>query len=93
MTEETRITVRLPEEVSREIADRASQDRRSLNSEIVWILERWLEGAQALRLDDLFWIRQHGDGNPELAERIARVFGWTFPDVRLQARNRPNDSK
>ena len=39
MPDEVRLTVRIPRELHGQITALADEDRRSLNSEIVWLLE------------------------------------------------------
>ena len=57
---------------------------------MVWILERWLDAVETLSLEHLYWIRQHGDGNPERAEKIAQLFGWLVP-ARQEPKTRPTE--
>ncbi|MFF9507365.1 Arc family DNA-binding protein [Streptomyces sp. NPDC014724] len=45
MDEQTRITLRLPTDLHTRLADHAKRDRRSLNSEIVHLLEVALGAA------------------------------------------------
>jgi predicted HicB family RNase H-like nuclease len=40
MEHEVRLTVRLPAELHRRVVELARRDRRSLNGELVWLLER-----------------------------------------------------
>lgn len=53
MEETTRITLRLPADLHARLSDHARHERRSLNSEIVYLLEVALEGAgmDAVSLD------------------------------------------
>ncbi|GAB3735255.1 Arc family DNA-binding protein [Nocardiopsis nanhaiensis] len=45
MDEDERITLRLPADLHARLADQARHDRRSINSEIVYLLETALGGA------------------------------------------------
>lgn len=44
-----RITLRLPEDVHARVVTQAEADRRSLNSEIVYLIEGGLESATSAR--------------------------------------------